>query len=229
MNKLVVFVAAIMICAAQTPADAQRILNYDEYMKNVREKNIEYIVEKYEVSIAEANVQAAKVFPDPELAVSYEDYEDWDLEIGRGYTAELDYTLELGGKRRARIAVAKSEQQMTEALVADFFRNLQAEATLCYLETLMQKQLTGLSLSSYQSMRDLAHSDSLRHALGEIAEVDALQSRLEATTLMIDYLQAEMEYKKLLRSAFQSQRLTRSVVSGSRHLGCCVLKYCLRR
>ena len=186
-----------IFCGVHT-ANAQRIVTYDEYIKNVREKNIEYIVEKYEVSIATANTQAAKVFPDPELSVSYEDYEDWDLEMGRGYAAELDYTLELGGKRRARIAVAKSEQQMTEALVEDFFRNLQADATLCYLEVLMQKQLADLSLSSYQSMRDLARGDSLRHILGEIAEVDAMQTRLEATTMMTAYLQTELEYKNRL-------------------------------
>ena len=196
MNKLIVLVA-IMIGTIHT-TNAQRIVTYDAYIKNVREKNIDYIVEKYEVSIAEANTQAAKVFPDPELSLSYEDYEDWDLETGRGYTAELDYTLELGGKRRARIAVARSEQQMTEALVEDFFRNLQADATLCYLETLMQKQITGLALSSYLSMRDLAHGDSLRHALGEIAEVDAMQSRLEATTMMTNYIQVEAEYKNML-------------------------------
>ena len=87
---------------------------------------------------------------------------------------------------------------MTEALVEDFFRNLQADATLCYLATIMQKQITGLALSSYQSMRDLARGDSLRHTLGEIAEVDAMQSRLEATTMMTDYIQIEAEYKNML-------------------------------
>jgi cobalt-zinc-cadmium efflux system outer membrane protein len=130
--------------------------------------------------------------------MNYEDYEDWDLETGRAYSAELGYTLELGGKRRARMAVARSEQQMSAALVEDFFRNLQADATLSYLETLKQKQLTSLALSSYQSMRDLAGGDSLRFVLGEIAEVDAMQSRLEATTMMTDYLQSEAEYKNLL-------------------------------
>jgi len=197
MNKLISFLATVMLVAIQT-SDAQRILTYDAFMKNVREKNIEYIVEKYEVSIAAANTQAAKVFPDPELSIGYEDYEDWDLETGRAFGAELEYTLELGGKRRARMAVAKSEQQMTEALVEDFFRNLQADATLCYLETIMQKQLTALTLSSWQSMRDLSRGDSLRFALGEIAEVDAMQSRLEATTMMTDHLQTEMEYINML-------------------------------
>jgi len=174
------FLIVLLIIGGQT-ANAQRILTYEEYIKNVREKNIEYIVEKYNVSIAEANAQAAKVMPDPELSMNYDNYQDWDLEKGQAYSAELGYMLELGGKRRARVAVARSEQQMTEALVEDFFRNLRADATLCYLETLMQKQLVGLALSSYQSMRDLARADSLRFRLGEIAEVDAMQSRLEAT------------------------------------------------
>ena len=195
MKKIVFFAA--MIFAVQT-ANAQRIVTFDEYLKNVREKNIEYLVEKYNISIAEANARAAKVMPDPELTVMYEDYQDWDLKTARGYAAELDYTLELGGKRRARMAVARSEQQMTEALVEDFFRNLRADATLCYLDALKQKQLVALALSSYQSMMDLARGDSLRYALGEIAEIDAMQSRLEATTMMTDFFQTELEYKNIL-------------------------------
>jgi len=178
--------------------NAQSVLKYDDYIKNVREKNIEYIVERYNVSIAEANTQAAKVFPDPELSFAYENNQDRTMQMGQSYVTELGYTLELGGKRRARMAVARSEQQITEALVEDFFRNLRADATLCYLEALKQKQLVDLAFSSYQSMRDLARADSLRHALGEIAEVDAMQSRLEATTMMTNYLQMEAEYKNML-------------------------------
>ena len=195
-NANKILIAAIFI-GAQT-ANAQRILTYDEFIKNVREKNIEYIVEQYNVSIAEASTQAAKVFPDPELSLTYENNQDRTMQMGQVYAAELGYTLELGGKRSARMAVARSEQQITEALVEDFFRNLRADATLCYFEALKQKQLVDLALSSWQSMRDLARGDSLRQALGEIAEVDAMQSRLEATTLMTDYLQVEVEYKNML-------------------------------
>ena len=218
MNKTTTFVYLIAaIFAATQTTNAQRILTYEEFMKNVREKNIEYIVEKYEVSIAEANAQAAKVMPDPEFSVNYETYQDWDLRMGRGYVAELDYTLELGGKRRARIAAAKSEQQMTEALVEDFFRNLRADATLCYLEALKQRQLVELALSSCQSMRNLARGDSLRYALGEIAEVDAMQSRLEATIMMTDYLQTELEYKNMLSDlvVFEGGTATIDSLAGS--------------
>ena len=189
-------IIAFLLIVVQS--NAQRILTYEEYIKNVREKNIEYIVEKYNVSIAEANAQAAKVMPDPELSFAYENSQDWSVQMGQAYSAELGYTLELGGKRRARMAVAKSEQQITEALVEDFFRNLQADATLCYLDALKQKQFVGLALSSCQSMKDLARADSLRFALGEIAEVNAMQSRLEAATLMSEYFQTEADYKNML-------------------------------
>jgi cobalt-zinc-cadmium efflux system outer membrane protein len=204
MKRIILYLIVSGIClsvaiiASTQMVNAQRILTYDEYMKNVREKNIEYIVERYNVAIAEANTQAAKVIPDPELSFAYENNQDKTLEMGQMYAAELSYTLELGGKSSARIAVAKSEQEMTEALVEDYFRNLRADATLCYLGALRQKHLVDLALSSYRSMKDLARVDSLRYALGEIAEVDAMQSRLEATTMMTDYLQTEVEYKNIL-------------------------------
>ena len=214
IRQLLLF--TLIVATIQT-ATAQRIVTYEEYLKNVREKNIEYIVERYNVSIAEAYTQAAKVMPDPELSFGYENSQDRKIQMGQVYASELGYTLELGGKRSARMAVARSEQQMTEALVEDFFRNLQADATLCYLDALKQKQLVALSLSSYHSMRGLARADSIRYALGEIAEVYALQSRLEASTMMADYLQAKTEYQNRLSDlvVFEGGTTTIDSLSGA--------------
>jgi len=177
---------------------SQRVLTYEEFIKNVSEKNIEFIVEKYNVSIIEAYAQAAKIFPDPDFSFSYENNQDRSLQMGQIYAAELGYTLELGGKRKARMAVAQSEKQITAALVEDFFRNLRADATLCFLEALKQKRLVDLALSSYESMKELARADSIRFRLGEISEVNALQSRLEATTMMTEYIQVETVFKNML-------------------------------
>jgi len=224
-NSLIIIIALLLIALQ---SHAQRILTYDEYMKNVRERNIEYIVEKYNVSIAEANTQAAKVMPDPDLSFGYENNQDKTVQMGQVYAAELGYMLELGGKRRARVAVARSEQQMTEALVEDFFRNLRADATLCYLEALKQKQLVGLVHSSYQSMKDLARADSLRYALGEIAEVNAMQSRLEATTFMTDYFQVEAEYKNMLSDLVVFEGGTAAIDSLSGNLPLIIRSYQLQ-
>lgn len=188
-----------LLCLTAVAALAQKtyaqdkILTFSEYLNNVKNSNISYLAEKYNVDIADAAVKAAKVFPDPELSVSYANNQNWDLQMGYGVDAELSYTLELGGKRKARIRVAQSEKEMTEALLEDYFRNLQADATIAYLEALKQKALLEIQRSSYQQMASLARADSIRFRLGDITEVDALQSRLEASTMLNDLYESEGE------------------------------------
>lgn len=179
-------------------AQEKQVLTFGKYLNNVKNSNISYLAEKYNVNIADAAVKAAKVFPDPELSVSYGNNQNWDLQMGYNVDAELSYTLELGGKRKARIRLAQSEKEMTEALLEDYFRNLQADATIAYLEALKQKSLLEIQKSSYQQMAGLARADSIRFRLGDITEVDALQSRLEASTMLNDLYESEGELRNSL-------------------------------
>jgi cobalt-zinc-cadmium efflux system outer membrane protein len=175
----------LLMCTALRPAQAQapQVLTFEEYIENVKNANINYLVEKYNVDIAEALVKAAKVFPDPELSVSYTNNQNWNLQMGYGIDAELSFTLELGGKRKARIRAARSEREMAEALLEDYFRNLQADAAIAYLTALKQQALLRIQQSSCRQMAALAQADSLRFLLGDITEVDARQSKLEAATM----------------------------------------------
>ena len=179
--------------AQEKPIEDKKLLTFTQYLENVKNSNISYLAEKYNISIAEAVVKAAKVFPDPELSVSYGNNQNWDLQMGYGVDAELSYTLELGGKRKARIRLAQSEKEMTEALLEDYFRNLQADATIAYFEALKQKSLLEIQQSSYHQMAGLARADSIRFKLGDITEVDALQSKLEAATMLNDLYGSEGE------------------------------------
>lgn len=198
--KLLKFALLLAFCAAIPNIYAQemRILSFDEYINNVKESNIGYLAEKYNVDIADAMVKAARVFPDPELSVSYANNQDWNLKMGYGIDAELGYTLELGGKRRARIKLAQSEKEMTQALLIDYFRNLKADATIAYLSAIYQKSLLDIQKSTYNKMRDLARADSIRYSLGDITEVDALQSKLEAATMLNEVFSSESDLKDAL-------------------------------
>lgn len=176
----------------------KQVLTFNEYLNNVKNSNISYLAEKYNVDIADANVKAAKVFPDPELSVSYANNQNWNLQMGYGVDAELSYTLELGGKRKARIRLAQSEKEMTGALLEDYFRNLRADATIAYLTALKQKKLYEIQKSSYKQMLGLAHADSIRFRLGSIMEVDARQSKLEAATMLNDVYTSEGDLQDIL-------------------------------
>lgn len=200
MRKGIIITALISACCLCTTIYAQekKILAFNEYMENVKNCNISYLAEKYNVDIADANVKAAKVFPDPELSVSYGNNQNWNLQMGYGVDAELSYTLELGGKRKARIQVAQSEKEMAGALLEDYFRNLRADASIAYMEALKQKRLYEIQKSSYEQMLELARADSVRFLLGSIMEVDARQSKLEAGTMLNDVYASEGDLQDAL-------------------------------
>lgn len=126
MKKISKTIILALFCCSI--ANAQSI-SYNEYIKNVAEKNAAYLAEKYNVDIAEANLSAARVFNDPELSVDYGNNQDWYMEMGQSLEFGLSYDLDLAGNRRARIRSAKNEKEITEASVNAYLCNLRAEAS----------------------------------------------------------------------------------------------------
>ena len=179
---------SVALSLAQTPVK----LSYRGYMNKVIHDNLGYAAEQLNVPVAQAEVTAAKVFNDPNLSVSYYNNENNTLQMGEGVELELSKTFTFG-KRGANIALAKSEQALSEALLADYFRQLRADATVTYLEALRQHRLYQVKQRAYENMRQLAESDSIRFRLGEIREVDATQSQVEAGVLRNELAQAQSE------------------------------------
>lgn len=173
-------------------------MNYPDFLSLVNKNNLGFVAEKFNVNIAEANIEASKVFPDPELAIGANDNGQRRMQMGYGFSTELSWTLELGGKRKARINVAKSNNELTKALLEDYFRNLRADATLNYLTSLKQKEIFKVQLTSYTILKNIALADSIRFKLGSIAEIDARQSKLEANAMLNNVYQSEADWKTAL-------------------------------
>ena len=197
------YLSIIGLCGTLSLSAQQIVpLSYRQYMEKVVEGNLEYAAERLNVNVSEAEVTAAKVFNDPNLSVSYFNNENNSLQMGEGVEVELSKTFTFG-KRSAGIALARSENELTKALLADYFRNLRSEATVSYLEALKQYELYKVKENAYENIRQLAESDSVRHFLGKIMEIDATQSRLEAGILHNELLQADAE----LQNAFSNLNL----------------------
>lgn len=173
-------------------------MNYPDFLSLVSKNNLGYAAERFNVDIAQANTEASKVFPDPELAIGASDNGQRRMQMGYGFSTELSWTLEMGGKRRARINVAKSTAELTKTLLEDYFRNLRAEATLNYLNSLKQKEIFKVQFNSYTILKNIATTDSIRFKLGSISEIDARQSKLEANAMLNDVFQSEADWKTAL-------------------------------
>jgi cobalt-zinc-cadmium efflux system outer membrane protein len=181
---------------AQTlPGFAEKRISYADFITKVGKNNPGYIAEKFNVNIADAQVLSAGIFPDPELSAGWFDHGERRMEMGYGFHTELSWTLELGGKRKARVDLAKSEYELSKHLLENYFQNLRADATIHFLQAIQNQKLLEVQLSSYKTMRELALSDSIRYSLGSITRVDVRQSKLEAGTMYNEVIQAEAELK----------------------------------
>ena len=157
----------------------QKTIDYQSYMELVLKQNIGYAAEKLNINIANAEIKAAQVFNDLTLGAEFADNDERNMQMGRSLSVELSKTF-APGKRSANIDLAKSEKELTDALLEDYFHSLRAEATLAYFEALMQAELFQVKQQSYKNISKLAISDTIRHQLGKIMKIDAIQSALEA-------------------------------------------------
>lgn len=169
-----------------------------EFLSRVGKENLGYAAEKYSVNIAEAGIETAKIFPDPVFSLGAFDNQQAKLKLGQGVSLGLGTTIELGGKRSARIHLAQSETELSKALLLDYLRNLRANAALVYYSAIQQYELMKIQQYSYQMMKQLAEADAVRYKLGAITETDARQSKLEASNLQNSVYQHEADWKSSL-------------------------------
>lgn len=173
-------------------------LEFKEYIDLVKTHNLEYAAEKFNINISEAAIEVAKIFKDPYISMDLTENSENRSETDYGLSSEIGKTIELGGKRKARIDLSRSENELTKALLTDYFRNLRAKATLAYLEGMKQQQLFMVRYDSYQTIKKLNEADSIRFKLGSIMEIDVIQSKLEAGILLNESIHAIAEWKNSL-------------------------------
>lgn len=187
------FILIVMVLPGMTgtlKAQEKELLSFEEYLSLVGKKNLSYASRKYNVSMAEASIQTAGMFPDPQLEVETSN-NGVNKNMGYVYGTSIGWTLELGGKRKARINLAKNQSELSKIQLQDFFRNLRADASLGYIDALRSKAMLEVQQDSYQNILQLAKSDSIRYRLGTISLVTSKQSKLEAASLLNEVYQAE--------------------------------------
>ncbi len=198
IRKYIIVSALIyMVCSQVKGQTAIQSLTYTQYMDKVNAGNLEYAAQKLNVSISEAEAIAANVRNDPQLGFNYFNNEQAKKKMGYGGSVSISQTVTFG-KRTANVELARSESALSKALLADYLRNLRADATVAYLEALKQDQLYKVKQNAYQNLYELAQSDSIRLSKGKIMEIDAIQSKLEAGMMYNELLQSESEMKNAL-------------------------------
>ncbi|HOW41497.1 MAG TPA: TolC family protein [Bacteroidales bacterium] len=189
----------------------------DEYLSGVARGNLGLIAARFNVSIAEAELRASRVFPDPELSFSYANNDDKTMQMGQSYDAGVSYQIKTGNVRKAAIEVAGTGVELSRLVLDSYFRNLRADAAKSYYASVREKHILNLQNETYDQLRNLAAADSIRLKTGEAAELDAIQTSLEARLQYHNVLQskADMQNSLITLTILQGKSLTDSLVNPS--------------
>lgn len=188
-------------------------VSFTEYLSAVVQGNIGYIAEKFSVSISEAELKSARVFPDPEISLAYVNNEDTRLQMGQAFESEITYPVSLGNRRKAGISLAKSKHELSQMLLGLYFQNLRADAALAYYACLRDQKKYRIHLSIYEQLKKLASADSIRLNAGDATGLDAMQSSLEARAYQAEVMQslAEMQNSGMDLMKLQGKKFLNSL------------------
>lgn len=197
----VLLLTGLAIPAVQAQVDTtfrREPLAFAAYLGQVGQQNLSYASQQFNVDVAQAAIAQARIFPDPTLGVGYFNNGQHRLQTGYGFLFQYSQTLELGGKRRARIHLAQSQTELAQATLLDFFRLLRADATVGFLEGMHRQRIFQIQQMNYRYLVQLAEANQKRNRLGTLSEVDAIQSRVEADNALNSLIQAEADWKTAL-------------------------------
>ncbi|HEY6322012.1 MAG TPA: TolC family protein [Thermoanaerobaculia bacterium] len=171
-------------------------LSFEAYLEEVAASNLDYAAARYNVSIAEAQLVAARVFPNPTLngGTSGRDVtHHGELREPANDDAGVTQTIELGGKRRKRVAVAQANLAQAAATLEDFFRMLRGNAATAFVDALTKRRIAEEKLRSAGALDRLVAANRKRLEVGDIGEIDLTQSRVDALQLHADHLASESD------------------------------------
>lgn len=177
-------VARAQRAAAQgRPAPAKaaaRALTLRAFLAEVGQHNLELCAQRFALSIADAGIAAAKIFPDPSLTVGVSSVDVSGKGSPTVATVGLGVTIELGGKRGARVAAARADRRGAEADLDDFLRDLRASAASDFIDALKARMVLDRRRQTEKSLDRLVSINRERMRTGDVGQVALTQSRVEA-------------------------------------------------
>ena len=167
-----------------------RKITLAQFLNKVAAANLDYAAQRYNVSITKALIAAARVSPNPTVSLGYTTADQSQPSIWSGGVSQ---TIEMGGKRSRRIAVAEGNYLTAAATLDDFFRTLRGTAASAFIDAVADRMIVDQKRNSYEALDKLANTNEKRFQAGDIDEVDANQARVDALQASDDLHSSESD------------------------------------
>jgi cobalt-zinc-cadmium efflux system outer membrane protein len=186
--------------AAQSPQSGA--VTVSQAVQEAIQKNLNLLAERYNVSVADAQIVTARMRPNPVLSL-YGDLLDL---AGTGfnelnaagppeYGIRTDWIIERGAKRQRRIDVAETARQVAQWRLLDATRTLALEVQSAFVDTLLAKENLALAQENLKSFNQIVQVNKVRVEVGDLAMVELRRTQLAALQLQNGVLQAQTKLR----------------------------------
>jgi outer membrane protein, heavy metal efflux system len=189
--------AALAAAPDMPPSAPPARVEFPAYVERVLTSSPDLSAAREGVAIARAQIDVAKVFPDPELTAGLTSLDLSHRGSATSAGASLSVPVELGGKRGARVAVARSGLEAAHFDYAEAVRTLRASAVNAFADALHARLALTQKEGVFSNLRRLVAINERRLAAGDVPEVALVQSRVEARQFEADVFTAVGERKAL--------------------------------
>lgn len=165
------------------------------YLSRVARSNVDLAAQRAGVSVSEAQIGIARIFPDPVLTVGLASYDVSHVGAQNNAAVGVTIPFEWPTKRPARVAVARADREVVSAELEDFARTLRATAANAYVDALFAQRVLVRRREAFETLRAVVSANEERQRQGSIAEIVVLQARLEARRFQGEVIAAEGEVR----------------------------------
>jgi outer membrane protein, heavy metal efflux system len=178
--------------ATQNP-DGRPHLRFDDFLNEAMRFNLDLAAQRANIAITHAGITTASQRP------------DWSADFGfpvvdlsgQGnpitFSIGLDAPIELGGKRGRRIRAAKADLGIANSDYDDAVRQLRATATGAFIDALSARAILASKQKSIGELERIVSVNDERHRVGEIGEIELVQSRVERDQFRAEVISAEAD------------------------------------
>jgi cobalt-zinc-cadmium efflux system outer membrane protein len=154
-------------------------VTFSNFMQRVEDANLSLAAQRYNVPIAQAQLTAASVFPDPTLQIGYAGDASGSGQVST-YSASLGEEFLLGGKRRYRKDAANASLLASSATLSDYLRNLHEQAAEAFIDGLTDALRLNRMEKSLDRAQQLVDLNVERLRKGEASEDALVRARIAA-------------------------------------------------
>lgn len=178
------------------PAFAQPGVTLDAAVQTALRQNPLLQASGHELASTDGAVRQAGLIPNPSLSL---DIEDTRRET-RSTSLMLSQTIELGGKRAARVELARRDREVAALELEARRAEVRADTIQAFFDALIAQERVQVARASLEIAASGAQAVSRRVTAGKVSPIEDTRARVAESAARIELRQAEADQSSALRA-----------------------------